>query len=272
MLHFVARALPGTLLFRDNIEALALWERLIRAVPMPAAMCLMPNHVHALYPREVRRQLGVGLGAYARWRNHQRGEHGSVWVPIPEPHPVLGAQKRARNQRYIHLNPCRAGLVSDPLEWAWSTHRDAVALAVRPVRPPARDARRFHAYVSADPDADVRGTPLPVGVVDALERTADLRAVRDAVSAVTRAPLPLLEKKGPSRRLLVQAARVLSSAGTSEIAEFVGLRPRAVRRIPAQVDDDVQVVARVLGDPRFRGLHDRDLRVGRAFSQYRRCA
>jgi len=260
MHHFVARALPDTYLFEDPIETLALWERLVHAVPLPAALCLMPNHVHVLHSRQVRRALGAALSAYARWRNHRRGEHGPLWEPIPDPHPVIGPLKRSRNERYIHLNPCRAGLVRDPLEWPWSTHRDAVGLVVQPVRPPARDPRHFHAYVSADPAADVRGTPMPVGVVDVLERVAGLRAVRDAVSAVTRTPISHLGRRGPTRRLLVRAARVLTSARNREIAAFVGLTPCAVRRILASVDADVRVVARVLGDRRFQGLHDGDPR------------
>jgi hypothetical protein len=37
-----------------------------------------------------------------------------------------------RTVRYIHLNPCRGELVSRPLAWPWSTHRDRLGLAVRP--------------------------------------------------------------------------------------------------------------------------------------------
>lgn len=37
----------------------------------------------------------------------------------------------------MHPNPCRARLVADPLAWPFSTHRDAVGLAVDPVVPRA---------------------------------------------------------------------------------------------------------------------------------------
>src|SRR5690606_30279844 len=33
--------------------------------------------------------------------------------------------------RYIHLNPVRGGLVTDPAEYQWSSHRDYLGLAAR---------------------------------------------------------------------------------------------------------------------------------------------
>lgn len=52
-------------------------------------------------------------------------------------------------------------MVTDPLSWAFSTHRDACGLALDPVRKRVPDVHRFHRYVSADPTVAVDGTLLP---------------------------------------------------------------------------------------------------------------
>ena len=94
----------------------------------------MPTHAHVLHHREVTTGLRRAMASYARWRHHERGTAGRVWLRLDEPTRSVTAQKRRRDERYVHLNPCRDGLVRDPLGWAFSTHRDAVGLAIDPVR------------------------------------------------------------------------------------------------------------------------------------------
>jgi hypothetical protein len=65
---------------------------------------------------------------------------------------------------YVHRNPVVDGLVEDPLEWSFSTHRDALGLAIPAVRRLTEDPKRLHDQVSLIPG---RENPRcrPLGVV-----------------------------------------------------------------------------------------------------------
>jgi hypothetical protein len=69
----------------------------------------MPNHLHLAHALDLRRAVSRALADHAQWVNHGRGESGALWLPRPPPEPVEGRGKQRRVERYIHLNPCRAG-------------------------------------------------------------------------------------------------------------------------------------------------------------------
>ncbi len=131
MLHVVAHAVSRDLLWRSHEEGLALWSRLL--VLLPAALCLMPDHIHLLTDRYDHDAFVRLLSGYARWRHHRRGGQGRVWLPHPVPVLPGGPLHLQRTHRYIALNPCRDRLVADPLAWTWSTHRDGVGMTSSPV-------------------------------------------------------------------------------------------------------------------------------------------
>jgi REP element-mobilizing transposase RayT len=267
MVHASIRATPGTLLFVTVDEARALWDRVTAAVRF-VALALMPDHLHAqLVELADMARLAVALRGYALWRNSARGQSGPVWDHRSRPTPIAGRRHVERTIRYIHLNPCRERLVADPLAWPFSTHRDAVGLALPPVRPPARDPERFHAWVSGDPDVAPNGTPLPDGARGLAER-ASLSDVLAAVSALTRSSEDRVRGRSPERRLFVTSARELARASTSEIADFLGVHAATVRRVPAGPDPRIGMVARVLGDRRFPPLRSGDLREDPAWRAY----
>jgi len=268
--HLLLSAVEHTLLFRDHVEAGALWVRLRERLPEARAVCLMPDHVHVLHGRDVRRRLGDAANAYAQWRNARRGERGRVFEHLPPTEEVGAGQKARRHVRYIHLNPCRAGLVTDPLAWAWSTHRDAVGLALPPWRRRVPDPLAFHRYVSGDPTVHVRGTELP-GLTLALpggER--GFRAVQAAVSELLRVPWSEVTRRGPARRLVVSATVELGALSISEVARLAGVTPRAVRQASVGSDPRVAQVAQVVGDARFPGLVVQDLRWQSGWRRYMR--
>lgn len=241
----------------------------LEQVPDPMALCLMPDPLHLLHSRDVHRELGLALCAYARHRNHVRGTRGSVWRPQPPPDRVVGRVKERRSVRYVHLNPCRAGLVSDPLAWPWSTHRDRLGLTVSPRVRVSRDPEGFHAYVSSDPTVSVTGTPLPMFQDLVAPGGEGLDQLRAAVSAVNRVSWLQVGERTPARRSWVRAARCLSPESTLVIAEHVGLTTRAVRYVDDHWAPDVAVLGRVAGDPRFPGLEDGDLRQTSGWRRYR---
>ncbi len=262
--HFARRSLRGTLAWCTHDEARALWDQVLRHVPDPVALCLMPDHVHLLHRRDVRRSFGKALEGYAKWRNARRHVSGRAWQRSSGPSLVEGRVKLRRSIRYVHLNPCRAGLADDPLGWPWSTHRDACGLALPAVLSRFPDPTGFHGWVSADPTVHVSGTALPHPSLE-----AHPEAISAAVSALSRTPGDLLRRRGPARALLLRSLRCLSGWSPSRIATWTGLHRATVHRASDRWTPDVRVVALALSDDRFPALQDWDLRRSPAWSRFR---
>lgn len=251
MLHVVAHAVPADLLWRSHEEGLALFHRLL--VLQPASLCLMPDHLHLLTERYDRDAFVRLLSGYARWRHHHRSAgSGQVWLPHPEPLRPSGPLHLRRTHRYIALNPCRDGLADDPLAWPWSSHRDAVGLALPPVIRPARDPERLHTYISADDSVAVEGTALPLRRADA--GRPGWGSIVAAVSALTRVPAARLAQPGHARQLLVAAARELGGLSATALARRLGVSRSTVHRELPVHSELLGLVARVLDDPRFPAL------------------
>jgi putative transposase len=88
------------------------------------AYCLMTNHVHLVVVPAREESLSLGIGQahlrYSQWLNRTQGWSGHAWVerfhsvPMDEPH-LWAAMK------YVELNPVRAGLVTRPEDYPWSS-------------------------------------------------------------------------------------------------------------------------------------------------------
>lgn len=274
MFHLVARSLPDRLLFSRDTEALVLWNTLARVFPELVAACLMPDHLHLILPHEdPQNRLHTVLQAYTQHRNRARGLSGPLWQPRPPPVAVPNASHLGRTIRYVHLNPCRAGLVRDPLAWPFSTHRDRAGFAARPVVPVDRDPARFHRFVSADDTCDPQGTPLPTRSFGALT----LHDVVAAAASVWRTPDFAVTHRGEPRTTCVKVAWHLGVRDRDELAATTGLSRAAlyaqVRSVPgrgARLRDPLEATARAVGDPRFHALSDRDeRRFHAAWARYR---
>lgn len=256
MFHFAAHEIDWQPLYANADEALRLWKALVDHLPGAPALCVMPNHVHGLHPSDDPSGFNAAMRGYARYRNRVRGEPGRVvWAPFDGVERIAKGKVRIQI-RYVHLNPCRARLVSDPLAWPLSTHRDAVGLVPNPVRPVARNPRSFQAYVSGDPSVTPEGTALPsqgFGLLDP-ERVADV------VAGLYRVPRRALDRRGEARSVWIGATRALSGLSTREIGERCGASQRSVFRAPDRRDPRVALVLRVAHDGRFDSVEDLVLR------------
>lgn len=264
MLHFSLHARRDLWLFYDWEEARALWDR-FAAVPGLHHLCLMPDHVHLFVSEADPARLRAAMSGFTRWLAHRRGEPGlELWAGVGEPRRVPNREHLERTRRYVLLNPCRGGLVADPLAWPFSTHRDAVGLAWPRARPPVADAAAFHAAVSSDRTVAPAGTDLPA------RNLADpsYEDVVQAVSAVTRVPLRSLGVDRRTRPLLARCLRCLTDLSARAIARRLGCAPSTVARVEPRRDPVVLVVERVIGDPRFPGLASGDLRRAEAGRRY----
>ena len=91
------------------------------------AYVLMTNHVHLLVtPREA---TGISLmmqslgRSYVQYVNRRLGRTGTLWEGRHNASLVDTEGYWYTCARYIELNPVRAGMVSDPGDFRWSSHR-----------------------------------------------------------------------------------------------------------------------------------------------------
>jgi hypothetical protein len=198
----------------------------------------MPTHLHLIDP-SISGEEGIALlakvlaGFTRRFFPGQR-----VWFVSRKKEPIQDALHLKRQIRYVLLNPCRDGLVSDPLNWEWSTHRDVMGAAYPPwvnaerLEPYFRCTKTqfkatFHAYVSGDPSVAVRGTPSPTPRRFLI---ASLPQIRDAVLIATRES-EVKQRKGKRnvRRLIVHLAFRRGHPSQRELADLLQVQIRAIR-------------------------------------------
>ncbi|MCC7441083.1 MAG: hypothetical protein IT285_05600 [Bdellovibrionales bacterium] len=256
------RGLTGQAIpLNDRELCVAVWARLKRSFPGAPACVLMPDHAHLLAegdPGQLRRRWARALSSAVRdasWR----------WEPFPLPAPIPNAQHLARQLRYLHLNPCRAGLCSDPLEWEWSTHRDWMG-CVDPSWPEVErwgrilgwwgtgGPERMHRYVSSDPAVRVTGTP-PISAGHAKVEECSVREVLRAVAASRRVTVDVAKMPRLDRRLVVKLAAECSGLRPVQIAARLGLTRQAAARILRRAPPSARAraaVLQVLSDPRTR--------------------
>ena len=87
----------------------------------------MPNHFHLLLEivdTPLPTIMHLLLGRYAKYLNWNIGRTGHVFQDRYKALPCLRDQYFRELVRYIHLNPVRAGLVSNPGAWPYSGHRE----------------------------------------------------------------------------------------------------------------------------------------------------
>lgn len=264
MFQLVARAPEGQLLFRTHVESRALWACIIAAFPEALSLVLMPNHVHIdLLHDDPGHRMRHMMAAFARWRNHFRGEQGPVWDPSPAVRTPNDSDHARRLRRYTLLNPVRGHLVSDPLEWPWSLHREWVGFGFTPGFSAKPGAAAFHRYISKD-ETNLTGSALPVGNYDVV-KVAD---VTDAVCGVTRSFSHELRRRGPARTLFLQTAWAHDLCDVPLLATTANCHRSAVyravegvtRRGGPSADSQLTACISAVGDPRFYALGDGDLR------------
>lgn len=242
-----------------------LWPRLQRSYPLALGCVLMPNHLHLVTPARcadaARRTLAALLGALARSGGVRRGIR---FEPVP---PVLLQDDPltiARQTRYAALNPLRRGLVTDPLAWEWSTHRDVVGAVARPwVTAPrladalgrAREgfARWWHRYVAREDDAADDATTFPLPAPFTRFAAAPLEDVARAVAHSMRAGVADVHRRGPVRDLFLVVAPLVGWDWPALLADYCDITPRAVQKsFHRQPPVAIEAALLCLGDPRLR--------------------
>ena len=90
------------------------------------AWVVMPNHAHVLFKVGSTAMAQVVKGwksVSARDANKILSRTGQFWHEDYWDTYMRGAEQELKARRYIENNPVKAGLVSDPREWPWSSAR-----------------------------------------------------------------------------------------------------------------------------------------------------
>ncbi|MGA7802037.1 MAG: transposase [Gammaproteobacteria bacterium] len=144
----------------DDYRAYLRWlkEAALRYGCAVHAYVLMTNHVHLLVTPEsevsISRMLQHVGRCYVTYVNHRYNRTGTLWEGRHKGSVVHSEHYALVCQRYIEMNPVRAGMVAAPGEYPWSSYR-ANAYGVPPAwlrclpeyrHLAATDRDRHHAY------------------------------------------------------------------------------------------------------------------------------
>ena len=105
------------------------------------AWVFLPDHWHAIfYPRHpltISRVMEAIKDGATKRINRSRRETGTLWQPRFFDRALRTVEEYNAKVEYIHWNPVKAGLVSRPEEWPWSSVHDYTGSAQRPVATPS---------------------------------------------------------------------------------------------------------------------------------------
>ncbi len=95
------------------------------------AWCLMTNHIHIVAEpgadAAVLSQLMKRInGRQAAYVNKLEGRSGALWEGRYKASPIQRDEYLLRCCRYVELNPVRAGMVSSPAAYPWSSYRERI--------------------------------------------------------------------------------------------------------------------------------------------------
>lgn len=128
-LHLIARGVEEGVLFPDPVAHQIFWNEFGRqSLELGITIghvCLMTTHYHLLV-RGPRDALAEGL-MHAHRKvavyNNRAGRRGRVFGRRYQVLPIDTSRHLRAVARYLPMNPVKAGMVRNPADWKWSTHR-----------------------------------------------------------------------------------------------------------------------------------------------------
>ena len=136
---------------KDREKFLEILENvLVRYTLLCLAYCLMRNHYH-LVLRTALPNLSAAIrqlnGVYAQWWNFRHRRVGHVTQGRFKAQIIQEEGYLLQVCRYVALNPVRAGLVTSPRDWRWSSYAATIGAAPAP---PLVDSAPLLAHFDAD--------------------------------------------------------------------------------------------------------------------------
>jgi len=97
------------------------------------AWVFLPDHWHCLCAPVYRVTISLAMKSVKqssmRAVNRRRGSEGELWQPRFFDRAVRTVKEYNEKVEYIHLNPVRAGMVSRPEDWRWSSYQEYAGLS-----------------------------------------------------------------------------------------------------------------------------------------------
>ncbi|GAA0486438.1 hypothetical protein GCM10008986_09790 [Salinibacillus aidingensis] len=132
-LHITTRGVRRTTLFHEDddfLEYLRILEEVKQTKPFTLhAYCLMTNHVHLQmqphehHPGRILQQVHLN---YAKYFNKKYKFTGHVFESRYASEYLHNVEYELEVNKYIHLNPLRANMVSELNDYKWSSYFDYV--------------------------------------------------------------------------------------------------------------------------------------------------
>ena len=129
--HIVSRGNRKELLFHDERDCrtfLYILQQVFETHPFEiASYCLMNNHYHLqLRSKEtpISKIMSLVNKRYASYFNTRYDLTGHVFEKRYFAEPLNSSANMLEVSRYIHLNPIKASLVTQPEDYPWSSYRD----------------------------------------------------------------------------------------------------------------------------------------------------
>ncbi|MFH1114300.1 MAG: transposase [Pseudomonadota bacterium] len=137
--HVMLRGNAGEDIFFDDSDRLRFYDLLQEGVKRfdvrIAALCLMSNHVHLVVQVgeiPLSRLIQNVSFRYTRYRNARQRRTGHLFQGRYKALLIDAETYLPELVRYIHLNPVRAGIVGNPEDYRWSSHRAYLGKEVLP--------------------------------------------------------------------------------------------------------------------------------------------
>ncbi|MEI7786331.1 MAG: transposase [Betaproteobacteria bacterium] len=132
--HVIQRGNDRQPIFRDDGDRQRLWSLLLehtqRLKVAVHAYVFMDNHFHLLLTPETDDglpQLMQAVGrSYVRYFNNRHGRSGTLWEGRYRSSLIETERYLLTCMAYIDLNPVRAGMVLEPQQHLWSSHRHLI--------------------------------------------------------------------------------------------------------------------------------------------------
>lgn len=96
------------------------------------AYCLMPTHIHLVLRQTEDNGITIfmknTLDSYTRYFNIKTKRKGPLWQSRFKNVLVENDEQLLHLTRYLHLNPSSEGLVTNPMEWPYSSYGEYIGL------------------------------------------------------------------------------------------------------------------------------------------------
>ncbi len=233
----MARGVDRRAIFLDDQDRRVFLKALNRTISQThttlIAYCLMGNHFHlAIKIGDVPlyRVMQRILAPYATTFNHRYDRAGHLFEARHNAKLCLTDAYLTGLIRYIHMNPVRAGLVTHPEMWPWSSYHDHKRRGLDPLLASEPDYPEFKPW----PEEEAG----PLLVRTAGSEQPSLLALTEAV-AQERLVVPADMRSRSRRRELMPAKRLFIHRAIQAgyrlgiIADWMNVSPRAVSSLIA---------------------------------------